>query len=165
LHLIHIIMYTLVLAKLYKIYEEYFLWVEAIDFPMELKTLGLPVAILFLLISFLVNLLQRRYSRTRLHRTLEKDESVVNVLEVINEYLDNLEFTCTYDVSGRSSPQEVGKAIHLVRNKIESTIANIGEHLYSFRQYRGKREVQGKRRRQLKKVHQRTSERWKHGNI
>ena len=152
-------MYTLVLAKLCKIYEEHFQWVEAIDFPMELKTLGLLVAILFFLISFLVNLLQRRYSRTRLHRMLEKDESVINLLGVIDEYLSNIEFTCTFDVNGKSSPQEVGKAIHLVRDKIESTIANIGEHLYSFRQYRGKREVWGKRRRPLKKVHQRTSER------
>ncbi len=95
----------------------------------------------------------------------EKDESVLNLLGVIDEYLGKLEFTCTFEVSGRSSPQEVGKAIHVVRNKIESTIANIGEHLYSFRRYRGKRDVQGKKRRRLKKVHQRTSERWQHGNI
>lgn len=87
LHLIHIIMYTFVSARLCKICEEHFLWLEAIDFPMEPRTFGLLVAVLFFLISFLVNLLQRRYSRTRLHRMLEKDESVVNLLGVIDEYL------------------------------------------------------------------------------
>jgi len=102
------------------------------DIPMEPKTLGLLVAILFFLISFLVNLLQRRYSRTRLHRMLEKDVSVVNFLGVIDEYLGKLEFTCTFDVHGESSPQEVGKAIYVARNKIQSTIAAMEEHLWSF---------------------------------
>jgi hypothetical protein len=158
-------MYTPVLDKLCKIYEKYFLWVEDIDFPMEPRTLGLLVAILFFLISFLVNLLQRRYSRTRLRRMLEKEKSVINLLGVIDEYLNELEFTCTFDVYGKSSPREVGKAIHMVRNKIQATIANIGEHLYSFRQYRGNREMEGKTRRRLKKIHHRTSRRWQHGNI
>ncbi len=158
-------MYTSVLDKLCKFFEKYFLWVEGIDFPMEPKTLGLLVAILFFLISLLVNLLQRRYSRTHLRRMLEKDESVINLLGVIDEYLNKLEFTCTFDVYGRSSPQEVGKAIHVARNKIESTIANIGEHLYSFRQYRRNREMDGKKRRRLKKMHHRTSGRRRHGNI
>jgi hypothetical protein len=152
-------MYTLFFAKLCKIYEEHFLWVEAIDLPMEPKTLGLLVAILLFLISFLVNLLQRRYSRIRLHRLLEKDKAVLNLLGLIDEYLGNLEFTCTYDVKGTSSPQVVGKAIHAVRVKIESTIANIEKHLCSFRQYRQKRKVQGKKGRRQQKVNRRASRR------
>jgi len=148
LHVIHIKMSTLVLDKLYKIYEVLFLRVEAIAFPMEPKTLGLLVATLLFLISFLFNLLQRRYSRVRLHRMLEKDESVVNFLGVIDEYLSKLEFNCTFDVHGESSPQEVGKAIYVARNKIQSTIAAMEEHLRSFhhRQRREKRQQnQGKR--------------------
>lgn len=151
MHLIDIKMYTLFLAKLFKIYEEHFLWVEAIDFPMEPKTLGLLVAILFFLISFLINLFQRRYSRTRLHRMLQKDESVLNLLGVINENLGNLEFTCTFDVHGTSSPQEVGKAIHRVRNKIESTIAATEEHLQSFRHHQRKEKRQKNQRKRLEK--------------
>ncbi len=158
-------MYASVLDKLCNIYEECFRWVEGIAFPMEPRTLGLLVAVLFFLVSFLVNLLQHRYSRARLHRMLEKDQSVINFLGVIDEYLNKLEFSCTFDIYGRSSPQEVGQAIHVARNKIESTIANIGEHLYSFRQYRGNREVQGEKRRRIKKRHHRTSRRRSHENI
>jgi hypothetical protein len=106
--------------------------VEFIGFPIDPKTLGLLVAVLFFLISFLVNLLQRRYSRARLHRMLEKDESVINFLGVMDEYLGKLEFNCSFDVHGTSSPQEVGKAIYVARNKIESTIAAMEEHLRSF---------------------------------
>ena len=148
MHIIHIKMSTLVLDKLYKIYEVLFLWIEAIAFPIEPKTLGLLVATLLFLISFLFNLLQRRYSKVRLHRMLEKDELVVNFLGVIDEYLSKLEFNCTFDVHGESSPQEVGKAIYVARNKIQSTIAAMEEHLRSFhhRQRREKRQQnQGKR--------------------
>ena len=97
-------MYALVLDKLCKIYEQHFLWVEVISFPMEPKTLSLLVAILLFLICFLVNLLQRRHSRTRLHRMLKKDESVANLLGVIDEYLGKLEFTCSFDFYETSSP-------------------------------------------------------------
>jgi len=58
-----------------------------------------------------------------------------------------LEWNCILELYGASSPQEVEKAIHVVRNKIESTIANMDEHLCSFRQYRRKGKVQGKKRR------------------
>ena len=44
------------------------------------KTFGLLVALLFFLISFLVNLVQRRYSKSRFDRMLSKDESVVKFL-------------------------------------------------------------------------------------
>ena len=56
-----------------------------------------------------------------------------------------LEWNCILELYGASSPQEVEKAIHVVRNKIESTIANMGEHLCSFRQYRRKGKIQGEK--------------------
>jgi hypothetical protein len=121
------------------------------DIPMEAKTLGLLVATLFFLISFLVNLLQRRYSRNRLHRMLEKDVSVVNSLGVIDEYLCKLELNCTFDVHGASSPQEVGKAIYVARNKIQSTIAAMEEHLRSFHHHQRKERNQQNQKKQLKR--------------
>jgi hypothetical protein len=77
-----------------------------------------------------------------MRRMLEKDESVVNFLGAIDKYLSKLEFTCTFDVHGASSPQEVGKAIYVARNKIQSTIAALEEHLRSLHhhQRKGKRQ-------------------------
>ncbi len=118
---------------------------------MEPKTFGLLVAILFFLISFLVNLLQRRYSKTRLNRMLTKEESVLNFLVEIDKYLGKLERACTLELHGASSPQRVGKAIYVARNKIESTIAGMEEHLRSFRQYRRKEKAQEKQKKRLEK--------------
>lgn len=114
--------------------------------PMEPKTLGLLVAILFFLVSLLVNLLQRRYSKTRLDRMLAKEESVLNFLGETHNYLGKLERACTFELHGKSSPQEVGKAIHVTRNQIESTMADMVEHLRSFRQYRTKEKAQEKQK-------------------
>jgi hypothetical protein len=122
--------------------------------PMEPKKFGFLVAILFFLISFLINVLQHRYSKTRLDRAVRKEESVVNVLDEIDKNLGKLEVNCTFEVHGASSPQEVGKGIHVVRNKIQSTIDNIEEHLSSFRQYRRKEKAQGKKKRRPGKSHQ-----------
>lgn len=127
------------------------------DIPMEPKRLGLLVAILFFLVSLLVNLLQRRYARTRLGRMLRKEESIVNFLEGIHKNLGKIEMTCTLEVQGASSPQEVGKTIHVVRNEIQSTIANMQEYLNSFRQHRRKESVKGKQRKKLERSAQRLS--------
>jgi hypothetical protein len=113
---------------------------------MEPKKFGLLVAILFFLIYFLINLLQRRYSKKRLDRIFRKDESVVNILDEINNNLGKLEVNCSLEVHGASSPQEVGKEIHMVRGKIQSTIDNLEEHLSSFRQYRRKEKTQVKKK-------------------
>lgn len=121
------------------------------DIPIEPKTFGLLVAILFFLVSLLVNLLQRRYAKTRLGRMLRKEEAIVNFLEGIHKNLGKLEVTCTLEVQGASSPQEVGKTIHLVRNEIQSTIANMEEHLRSFRQYRRKEKARENREKGLEK--------------
>jgi hypothetical protein len=119
--------------------------------PMEPKTLGLLLAILFFLISLLVNLLQRRTSKTRLDRILTKEESIVNFLEGMHKNLGKLEYACTFEVAGESSPQQVGKAIHRARGEIKSTIADMEEHLRSFRQYRRKEKAREKRRKELEK--------------
>ncbi|MBP1700166.1 MAG: hypothetical protein H6Q41_5354 [Deltaproteobacteria bacterium] len=127
------------------------------DLPMEPKRLGLLVAILFFLVSLLINLLQRRYGKNRLGRTLRKEESIANFLDGIHKNLGKIEVNCTLEVQGASSPQEVGKAIHVVRNEIQSTIANVQEHLNSFRQYRRKDKVKEKQRKRLERSAQRLS--------
>jgi len=127
------------------------------DIPMEPKRLGLLVAILFFLLSLLVNLLQRRYAKTRLSRILRKEESVVNFLEGIHKNLGKIEVTCTLEVQGASSPQEVGKTIHVVRNEIQSTIANLQDHLNSFRQHRRKERIKENQRKRLERSSQRLS--------
>ncbi len=127
------------------------------DIPMEPERLGLLVAILFFLISLLVNLLQRRFAKSRLGRMLMKEGSVVNFLDGIHKNLGKIEVNCTLEVQGVSSPQEVGKAIHVVRNEIQSTIANMQEHLNSFRQHRRKGKVKEKQRRGLERAAQRLS--------
>ena len=127
------------------------------DIPMEPKTFGILVATLFFLVSLLVNLLQRRYAKARLGRMLRKEESVVNFLEGIDRNLGKLEVNCTLEVQGASSPQEVGKTIHLARNEIQSTIANMQEHLRSFRHHRRKEKARGKQQKGLEKSYQRSS--------
>lgn len=116
------------------------------NIPMESKTFGLLVAILFFLVSLLVNLFQRRRAKARLGRMLRKEESVVNLLGLIDKNLGKLEVTCTLEVDGASSPQEMGKTIHLVRNEVQSIIANMEEYLRSFRQYRRKEKKRQTRR-------------------
>ncbi len=112
--------------------------------PMEPETLAILVATLLFLISLLGNLLQRRYSKTRLNRMLTKEEAIFNFLVETNKSLANLEWTCTIELQGESSPQEVGKAIHVARKNIESNIAELGKHLRSFRIYRKKEKAQEK---------------------
>ena len=124
---------------------------------MDPKMFGLLVAALCFLISLLVNLLQRRYSKARLDRMLMKEESIVSFLMDMHKDLGKLESNCTLELLGESSPQKVGKAINGVRNKIHSTIADLDEHLRSYRQYRRKLKAQGKRRKRLEQLDQRSS--------
>jgi len=88
---------------------------------------------------------------------LRKEESIVNFLDGIHKNLGKIEVNCTLEVQGASSPQEVGKAIHVVRNEIQSTIANMQEHLNSFRQHRRRDKVKGKQRKRLERSAQRLS--------
>ncbi len=123
-------------------------FIPAVDLGMELKTFTLLVAILFFLISLLVNLLQRRYSRVRFYRMLTQGEGVIDFLEGINKNLEDLEFKCSIELHGATSPQEVGKVISAARNKIETTLADTRNHLRSFRQYRRKEKAQKKLKKQ-----------------
>jgi hypothetical protein len=125
------------------------------EIPTEPRLFGLLVVILFFLISLLVNLLQRRYSKTRLDRMLTKEESVLDFLVRTHKYLGKLEHNCTLELYGASSPQQVGKAIQVARNEIQSTIADLEEHLRSIRQYRQKEKAREKQRKRLEKLHQR----------
>lgn len=102
----------------------------------EPKILALLVAILFFLISLLVNLIQHRYSKKRFNRMLTKEEEVVNFLVGTDKNLSELEWTCTIELNGAISPQETAKVIHGTRKKIESTVVDMRQHLRSFRQYR-----------------------------
>ena len=126
------------------------LWQNAMDILSETKIIGLLVATLFFLISLLFNLLQRRYAKARVDRMLEKDESFLNFLGVMDEYLGKLERTCTFELHGASSPKEVGKAIYVARGKIHSTVADMQEHLQSLR-YRRRKEKKQKNQRKLLK--------------
>jgi hypothetical protein len=109
------------------------------------------VAILLFLISFLVNLLQRRFSKTRFDRMLTKEASVLNFLVGMNKNLVDLEWNCSIELKGATSPQELGKAIHGARNKIESTITDMEKHLHSFRQYRRKVKAREKEKKRQEK--------------
>ena len=128
------------------------------DIMKDPKTFGLLVAILFFLISFLFNLVQRRYSKSRFDRMLSKEESVVKFLGGIHKSLGKVERNCTLELHGESSPQEVGKAVRMTRNEIQSAIVDMEEYLGSFRPYRRKQKAREKHRKRLEKLHQRPSE-------
>jgi len=127
------------------------------DILQDSKTFGLLAALLFFLVSFLVNLVQRRYSKNRFDRMLSKDESVVKFLGDIHKSLGKVERNCTLELHGESSPQEVGKAVRMTRNEIQSAMVDMEEHLRSFRAYRRKEKAQEKHRKRLEKLHQRPS--------
>ena len=126
------------------LFERLKTYIPSVDLGMEPITFALLLALLLFFISLLVNLLQRRHSKARFQRMLTKEESVVNFLEGINKNLGDLEFKCSIELHGATSPQEVGKVIHAARNKLEVNIADMKKHLYSFRQYRKKEKAQKK---------------------
>lgn len=131
---------------------EHFLWEKFIHVsPADPKTLGIMVVILFLLISFLFNLLQRRRSRTRLDRLLENEKSVLNFLGTIDEYLGKLERSCAFELRGARSPQEIGKAIYVARDKIKSMVAAMEKHLCAYNHDRRKGKKQETQRKRLSK--------------
>ncbi len=127
------------------------------DILMELKRFGLQIAIFFFLVSFLVNLLQRRYSRARLNRMLGQEESIIDFLGGMHRYLGKVERDCTLEMHGASSPQEIGKAIHTARNEIQSTMGEMEAHLRSFRQYRRKMKAREKQKKRMEKLDQRSA--------
>ena len=126
-------------------------FIPSVDLGMEPITFALLLALLLFFISLLVNLLQRRRSKARFHRMLTKEESILIFLEEINKHLEDLEFKCSIELHGETSPQEVGKVIHTTRNRLEANIADMKKHLYSFRQYRRKEKAQKQNKNPRKK--------------
>ena len=120
---------------------------------MDPKIFALLVAILFFLISLLINLLQHRYSKARFNHMLAKEESVLSFLTDINKILVNMEWISSVGLNGASFPPEVQKAVHGTRNKIESNIADMKKHLHSFRQYRKKEKGLKKQEKRPEKSH------------
>ncbi|NIQ38255.1 MAG: hypothetical protein GTN81_06670 [Proteobacteria bacterium] len=125
------------------------------DIPLDFKTLALLVAILFFLISLLLNLLQRRYHKKRIHRLLNHGESQSNFLAGLDASLGKLESACTFEMDGARSPQDIGKSIHITRNQIKSSIADIETHLRSFREYRRKEKANKRHMKRLEKMRKR----------
>ncbi|MBW2123283.1 MAG: hypothetical protein JRH07_15780 [Deltaproteobacteria bacterium] len=95
--------------------------------PMHMETSVLLVVLLFFLISLLVNLLQHRYGRARTDRLLNEQESVRDFLARLDHSLGKVESACTFEIEGASSPKQTGKAIHIARNQIKSTISDAGK--------------------------------------
>jgi hypothetical protein len=122
------------------------------EFPMDPKTFALLVAILFFFISLLVNLLQRRYSKSRIDRLLNQGESALNSLTGLDTALGKLESACTLELDGTSSPKELGRSIRIARNQIQSTMADIQKNLRSFRQYRQKEKARERHQKRLEKL-------------
>ncbi len=126
-------------------------------FQVESKVFIILVSILFFLVSFLFNLLQRRRSRARLDRLLENEKSTLNFLGTIDEYLGRLERSCAFELHRARTPQEIGKGIYVARDRIKSTIAAMEEHLHSFGHYRRRENKQKNQRKQLNKSIKRNS--------
>jgi hypothetical protein len=119
------------------------------EIPMEPKTLGLLVAILFFLISLLINLLQHHYYRRRADRFLNKQESLLQSLTGLNNSLSKLETACALEMELTTSLKDIGKAIHIARNQLGSSIADIEGNLRSFREYRVTEKAREKHKREL----------------
>jgi hypothetical protein len=120
-------------------------FISSMDLGMEPKTFALLVAILLFLTSFLVNLLQRRYSKARVERMLKKEESIVTFLEGIAKYLNEQHRSSIIEMDGERSLKEMVKAIDSARDTIEWTLDDLKIHLSSLRQYRRKEEAQEKK--------------------
>jgi hypothetical protein len=120
-------------------------FIASMDLGMEPKTFALLAAILLFLTSFLVNLLQRHYSKARFERMLKKEESIVAFLEGIAKYLNELQRSSIIEMDRERSLQKMVKAIDSARDTIEWTLDDMKIHLSSLRQYRRKEEVQKKK--------------------
>jgi hypothetical protein len=119
------------------------------DIPMEPKILGLLVAILFFLISLLINLLQHHYYRKRTHGFLNKQESLFHSLTGLHNSLGKLETACALEMELTTSLKDMGKAIHIARNQLSSSISDIEGNLRSFREYRVKEKLRQKHKREI----------------
>ncbi len=116
---------------------------------MDPMTLALLVAILFFLTSLLMNLLQRRFYKRRTSRFLQKEESLLHSLDGLYTSLGKIESACTFEMELETSLKDIGRSIHIARNHIKSSIADIEKNLHSFREYRIKEKEREKKRMRL----------------
>ena len=119
------------------------------EIPMELKTFGLLVAMLFFLISLLINLVQHHYYRRRADRFLNKEESLYHSLNGLHDSLGKLETACALEMELTTSLKDIGKTIHIARAQLKSSIADIEGNLRSFREYRMREKARAKHKREL----------------
>ena len=120
--------------------------------PMEAKTFALLVAILFFLISLLINLVQHHYYRRRADRFLNKQESLLHSLNGLHNSLGKLETACALEMELTTSLKDMAKAIHIARAQLSSSIADIEGNLRSFREYRAREKAREKHKRGLDAV-------------
>ncbi len=119
-------------------------FILGLDLGMDPKTFALLVALLLFLICFLVNLLQRRYSKARFERMLKKEEFIVTFLEGMAKYLNELQRSSITEMDRESSLKKMVKAINTARDTIEWTLDDMRTHLSSLRQYRKKEKARKK---------------------
>jgi len=117
--------------------------------PMEPKTLGLLVASLCFLVSLLINLIQHHYYRRRADHFLNKQESLFHSLAGLHGSLGKLETACALEMELSMSLKDMGKAIHVARAQLSSSIADIEANLRSFREYRARERERKKHKREL----------------
>jgi type II secretory pathway component PulL len=116
---------------------------------MEPKTLGLLVAILCFLVSLLINLIQHHYYRRRADHFLNKQESLFHSLVGLHGSLGKLETACALEMELSMSLKDMGKAIHVARAQLSSSIADIDANLRSFRVYRAREKERARHKREL----------------
>ena len=117
--------------------------------PMETKMFALLVAILCFLISLLINLIQHHYYRRRADHFLSKQESLFHSLTGLHTSLAKLETACALEMELTMSLKDMGKAVHVARAQLSSSIADIESNLHSFREYRVRERERTKHKRDL----------------
>jgi len=101
---------------------------------MEPKVRLFLVPFLFFLISVLINLIQHHYYRRRADRF---------------NSLGKLETACALEMEMATSLKDMGKALHIARAQLSSSIEDIEGSLRSFREFRVREKAREKHKRGL----------------
>jgi hypothetical protein len=117
--------------------------------PMEPRMFFLLLAILCFLISLLINLIQHHYYRRRANHFLSKQESLFHSLTGLHGSMGKLETACALEMELTMSMKDMGKAIHVARAQLSSSIADIESNLRSFREYRARERERTRHKREL----------------
>lgn len=119
------------------------------DLPTDLKIFGLLIATLFFLISLLINLIQHHYYRRKADRFFTKQESLLHSLTGLHNSLGKLETACALEMELTTSIKDLGKAIHIARTQLNSSIEDIQGNLRSSREYRVREKMRAKHKRDM----------------